>query len=91
MKILNETYLQQRIEQLGKPIAYYDGIYVSDAQMKAQDELEALLDNCEEIEVVEVDEFSKKYALKCWNQDLPVKSQITDYMKKQGYKLIKTK
>lgn len=41
--IINKTAIQKRIEDLKKPIAHYDGIYVSDAQRVEYEVLEELL------------------------------------------------
>lgn len=41
--IINKTALEKRIEELKKPIAHYDGIYVSNEQMAKQDILEDIL------------------------------------------------
>lgn len=43
--IVNADTIQKRIDELKKPIAHYDGIYVSDEQKARIDELEELLSN----------------------------------------------
>lgn len=42
--IVNADKIQQKIDELKKPIAHYDGIYVSDEQTAQQYLLEELLD-----------------------------------------------
>lgn len=89
MKILNETYLQQRIEELEQhkielkervPENYFNGCI---------NELKLLLANCEEVEVETISEFednqikNKGYL---YNTD-----SLISYLEEQGYKLIKTK
>ena len=41
--IINKTTIQKRIEELKKPIAHYDGIYVSDTQRKEYETLEEII------------------------------------------------
>lgn len=41
--IINKTAIQKRIEELKKPIAHYDGIYVSDTQRAEYEALEEIL------------------------------------------------
>lgn len=41
--IINKSVLEKRIEELKKPIVYYDGIYVSDSQNAQIELIEELL------------------------------------------------
>ena len=41
--VINSEDIQKRIEELKKPIAHYDGIYVSDEQIAEYEALEEIL------------------------------------------------
>mgnify|MGYP003344795353 CR=1 FL=1 len=79
MKILNEKYLQQRIEELEKEEKYNSYQEIRNDWWENQirvKELKQLLANCEEVEVREFN-----------NSDY----DDVGYLKSKGYKLIKTK
>ena len=41
--IINKSQIEKRIEELKKPIAHYDGIYVSERQIAEYESLEEIL------------------------------------------------
>ena len=78
MKLLNEQYLQQRIEELENIKNKYTSPQAKQIADLAINELKKLVANCEEVEVEEITD-----------DDLTHNS--LEFLRNNGYKLIKTK
>ena len=79
MKLLNEQYLQQRIEELEKKVNLELSPTSNSEYWDKIEELKLLLANCEEVELIDFN-------------NIPYGSYLLpDELEEQGYKLIKVK